>query len=137
MLPPRAGATHEPITVGVIALDDGTTQLLLVTFDMIGVGPAAAAGLYELLEREVGFGFPNVLLSCSHTHFAPGLQRADCKDLPVSPWHCLSVYLPLPPTHVHHAPHTCGLMTAWPGRGRLETSRTRGLWPTLRPSSLR
>ena len=72
----------EPITLGCIALDDGRSKLLLVCADMIGIKTEVAQGLYELLDREVGVGFPNVLLSCSHTHFAPGLMIAASEPIP-------------------------------------------------------
>ena len=79
---PVTGSVSEPITLGCIALDDGRSKLLLVCADMIGIKTEVAQGLYELLDREVGVGFPNVLLSCSHTHFAPGLMIAASEPIP-------------------------------------------------------
>ncbi|MEW6751265.1 MAG: neutral/alkaline non-lysosomal ceramidase N-terminal domain-containing protein [Candidatus Latescibacterota bacterium] len=64
----------EPISLGCLALDDGTARLLLVTCDMVGIEAGICQELYGLLEEEAGVGFPHVLLSCSHTHFAPALQ---------------------------------------------------------------
>ena len=73
----------EPITVSCLALDDGAgTRLLLVATDMIGIEGAATQELYRLMFKEVGIGFPNVLISCSHTHFAPGLHPAETEQEP-------------------------------------------------------
>jgi neutral ceramidase len=72
---------HEPLTVGCLALEDAEgTQLLIVTCDMIGIEATKTQELYKLLFDEVGVGFPHVLISCSHTHFAPGLHPAETEQ---------------------------------------------------------
>ena len=84
---PRSAATQttapsEPITLGCLCVDDGATRLLIVTADMAGISARVCSELYSLLDDAVGITFPHVLLSCSHTHFAPGLHPADCLPLP-------------------------------------------------------
>lgn len=64
----------EPIYLGCLALDDGEEQVLIVSVDMIGIESHVCAELYSLLEEETGIGYPHILFSCSHTHFAPALD---------------------------------------------------------------
>lgn len=78
----QSATPSEPITLGCLCLDDGTTRVLVVTADMVGMSAQVCSELYSLLDEAVAIRFPNVLLSCSHTHFAPALQPADCQPLP-------------------------------------------------------
>ena len=80
--PDDESAPHEPITLGVLCLSTDDTRVLIVTADMVGMSARVCSELYSLLDDAVGITFPNVLLSCSHTHFAPALQPADCQPLP-------------------------------------------------------
>jgi len=64
----------ERLQLGCLALDDGDTTLLIVTCDMIGIEVDVCQDLYALLEKETGIAYPNLLFSCSHTHFAPALH---------------------------------------------------------------
>ena len=80
--PSSPDAPSEPIVLGCLCLDDGAQRVLIVTADMVGISSSVCAELYSLLHEAVGITFPNVLLSCSHTHFAPALQVADCHPLP-------------------------------------------------------
>ena len=66
----------EPIALGCLALRHGAKTLLLVTIDMIGIPSHVCEQLYALLEREVGVAYPDVVVACSHTHFAPALHAA-------------------------------------------------------------
>jgi len=73
----RSLGVAEPISLGCLALRSGSETVLFVTCDMIGIRTDVCQGLYELLEDEVGLSFPNVMFSCSHTHFAPALHMTD------------------------------------------------------------
>lgn len=64
----------ERLQLGCLALDDGDTTLLIITCDMIGIEVDVCQELYALLEKETGVAYPQILLSCSHTHFAPALH---------------------------------------------------------------
>ena len=64
----------EPISLGCLAVSDGKTRVLVVTLDMIGVRADVCEDLYAFLERETGIGFPHIMISGSHTHFAPALH---------------------------------------------------------------
>ena len=70
----RSLGVAEPISVGCVAFRSGSETVMLVTCDMIGVRTDVCQSLYELIQRETGIGFPNVMISCSHTHFAPALH---------------------------------------------------------------
>jgi len=70
----KSDGVAEPISLGCLVLDDGEHRLLIVSCDMIGIESHVCEELYALLETEIGVGYPNVLLSCSHTHFAPALH---------------------------------------------------------------
>jgi hypothetical protein len=70
----KSDSVTEPICLGCLAVSDGERRILIVTCDLIGIQAHVCERLYALLLRETGIGYPNVLLSCSHTHFAPGLH---------------------------------------------------------------
>jgi len=70
----RSDGVNEPLVLGCLAIGDGSQTVLIVTCDLVGIQSHVCEGLYALLERETGIGYPNVLLACSHTHFAPGLH---------------------------------------------------------------
>ena len=70
----KSDGVVEPTSLGCLALDDGDNRLLIFSCDMIGIESHVCEELYALLETETGVGYPNILLSCSHTHFAPALH---------------------------------------------------------------
>ena len=67
---------REPLSLRCLAVDDGQETILLFCLDMIGVQQHVCRAWYELLERETGIGFPRILISATHTHFAPAVQAA-------------------------------------------------------------
>ncbi|MBT3380706.1 MAG: hypothetical protein HN742_15220 [Lentisphaerae bacterium] len=71
----KSHGVREPLSLGVLALKSGHETVLFITLDMIGVRVDVCDRLYEVLRRETGLGFPNVMISGSHTHFAPALHR--------------------------------------------------------------
>jgi len=64
----------EPISLGCLALENEGRKILIVTSDMIGIESRVCEELYDLLAEETGIDYPHILLSCSHTHFAPALH---------------------------------------------------------------
>ncbi len=64
----------EPLQLGCLAISDGQTTLLIVTCDMIGIHADIAQRLAAHLEDLTGVPADHVLISCSHTHFAPALH---------------------------------------------------------------
>ncbi len=76
----QSSGVLEPLSLGCLAVSDGNEKVLIVTLDMIGVRGNACEELYALLEEEVGIGFPNVMISGSHTHFAPAVHGMAFND---------------------------------------------------------
>ncbi len=64
----------EPLYLGALALNDGRQTVVFVTLDMIGVRGQVARQLLQVIEKSTGLGFPNIVLTASHTHFAPALH---------------------------------------------------------------
>ena len=76
----QSSGVLEPLSLGCLAVANGDNRVLIVTLDMIGVRGNACEALCELLEQEVGVGFPNVLITGSHTHFAPAIHGTAMND---------------------------------------------------------
>lgn len=70
-----SGGVREPLSIGCLAVSDGKKTVLLICIDSLGIEHNICAELLSLLEKEVGITYPDVLLSCSHTHFAPTLRN--------------------------------------------------------------
>jgi hypothetical protein len=64
----------EPLSLRCLALGQGERRLLIVAVDMVGIPHPVCRRWYDILERATGIGFPNILVSCTHTHFAPALH---------------------------------------------------------------
>lgn len=71
----RSRGVREPLSLGCLAVSDGTRRVVIVTLDMIGVRGYVCDELYALIAKETGVTYPDVLISGSHTHFAPALHR--------------------------------------------------------------
>ena len=69
----RADGIESPVEVGVLALEQDGRRVLLVTADMIGVFMDTARKIYAALEAKFGIAYPDIWLSCSHSHFCPAL----------------------------------------------------------------
>ena len=70
---PSAGVT-ERLALGCLAVSNGAKTVLLISCDFIGITTPVCNELYRLLQQEVGLTWPDVMLACSHTHWAPGLH---------------------------------------------------------------
>ena len=70
----KSSGVAEPIYLGCMAVGNDEKTVLVVTCDLLGIRSHVCEQLYDLLEHETGIGYPDVLLSCSHTHFAPVLH---------------------------------------------------------------
>lgn len=67
----KSTGVAEPVSIRALAVASENDSVVLVTCDAIGLRTRICDELHELIERETGVGFPNVLICCSHTHFAP------------------------------------------------------------------
>jgi hypothetical protein len=70
----KSDGVSEPIYLGCLAISNGDRIVLLISCDLIGIQSHVCEQFYDLIEQETGIGYPDVLFSCSHTHFAPALQ---------------------------------------------------------------
>ncbi len=76
----KSSGVREPLSLGCLAVTNSETRVLIFALDMIGVRADVCDELYALLERETGVGYPNILISGSHTHFAPALHGTNFTD---------------------------------------------------------
>ena len=76
---PSSGV-RESLSLGCLAASNGEDQILIFALDMIGVQSDVCEELYTLLKQETGVGYPNILISGSHTHFAPALHETTSSE---------------------------------------------------------
>ena len=70
----------EPVSLGCLAVSDGDARILMFMLDIIGVRYDVCEELYALLAKETGVGYPNIMISGSHTHFGPGIHETISRD---------------------------------------------------------
>ena len=68
----KTALVEEPVEVGVIALEQNAKKVLMITVDNIGIQVEDCREVTARLRKEFGIGGADVMISCSHTHFAPG-----------------------------------------------------------------
>lgn len=67
----RSTGVAEPLSLRCLAIGDEQKTILLITLDLIGLSTQMCTHIYDQLQRQVGIGFPDIMIACSHTHFAP------------------------------------------------------------------
>ena len=60
------------LETGVIALEQDGKRILLITSDLEGIHIDHCRMIYTKIQKDFGIGFPDLVISCSHTHFSPG-----------------------------------------------------------------
>ena len=65
---------EEPIEVGVIALEQNDVKSLILTVDGLGIQVPDMRKIYQKIAEVTGIDFPNIMVSSSHTHFAPNFN---------------------------------------------------------------
>jgi hypothetical protein len=63
--------THDPITARAVLLDNGTTRLLLVEADFVGLDQQRVLSLKEKIHTQFGIAPEQILIGIIHTHSAP------------------------------------------------------------------
>jgi neutral ceramidase len=76
---PSSGV-REPLSLSCLAINNGDIRILMFALDMIGVQAEVCNELYELLEKETGVAYPNIMISGSHTHFASAVHGTTSGD---------------------------------------------------------
>lgn len=62
---------HDPLYAKALVLDNGTTQVALVTVDVLGVQRSLVTTVRAAIAAQTGIPAANVLIACSHTHAGP------------------------------------------------------------------
>ena len=65
---------EESIEAGVIALEQDGKKTLIITVDNLGLKLNYCQKIYKEIAQAVDIDYPNILIACSHTHFAPGVN---------------------------------------------------------------
>ncbi|MBX3015071.1 MAG: neutral/alkaline non-lysosomal ceramidase N-terminal domain-containing protein [Caldilineaceae bacterium] len=66
-----ATGVHDPLYAKALVVDNGTTQVALLTLDVLGVHRAYVAQVRTAIAAATGIPAGNILLACSHTHAGP------------------------------------------------------------------
>jgi hypothetical protein len=67
-------AVSQPISIGCLSVSDGEKTVLIFTCDLLGIEAHNCATLYQEISTSTGINYPDILISCSHTHFAPNIN---------------------------------------------------------------
>lgn len=62
---------EDPIEVGVIALEQGSTRQIILTVDSLATAEADCQSIRREIEQRFDIAPQNVVIACSHSHFAP------------------------------------------------------------------
>ena len=63
---------EEPVEAGIIALEKDGKKTLIITVDSLGIEYESCKKITAVIAEKFGINVPDVIISCSHTHFAPG-----------------------------------------------------------------
>ena len=62
---------EDPIEVGVIALEQDSTRQIILTVDSLATAEADCQSIRREIEQRFDIAPQNVVIACSHSHFAP------------------------------------------------------------------
>jgi len=68
-------AKFDDLQLHGLALDDGSTKTLMMSFDLLGMDADLIRRMRSACAKELGVPDCNVLLSCTHTHGGPHVRR--------------------------------------------------------------
>lgn len=74
---PRAKHIHDELHARCLALDDGTTRLVFVVVDNVGVPREIFDAAKRMAHEATGLPVGNMLMSATHTHSAPSARGAN------------------------------------------------------------
>ena len=80
---------HDPLYAKALVLDNGTTQVALVTVDALGVHRSLVTKIRAAIAARTGIPATSVLIACSHTHSGPAtmfLQGCGAVDADYLQW---------------------------------------------------
>ena len=70
----KTAAVADRLETGVIALEQDGQRMLLITADMVGITVEECGRISGRIETDFGIGARELIVSCSHTHFAPAFS---------------------------------------------------------------
>src|SRR6266436_5511327 len=70
---------HDELHARCLVLDDGTTKLVLVVCDLLGIDRLVSDDARAALQRELGIPPDNVLIAATHTHSACSALGQDAR----------------------------------------------------------
>ena len=73
-------AKFDDLQLHGLALDDGRTKTLLMSFDLLGMDADIIGRMRSACAKELGVPDCNVLLTCTHTHGGPHTRRYAAKS---------------------------------------------------------
>lgn len=72
--PPPAAHVHDELHAKCLALDDGTTKIILIVVDIIGLNTNLTEEAKRVISEETGVPVGNIMISAIHTHSAVSAQ---------------------------------------------------------------
>lgn len=70
----KSTGISEPINIGCLAIGNRDKTVLIITCDLCSIPSYVCEELYTLLQQKTGIAYPDLLICCSHTHFASFLH---------------------------------------------------------------
>ncbi|MFC2076003.1 neutral/alkaline non-lysosomal ceramidase N-terminal domain-containing protein, partial [candidate division KSB1 bacterium] len=58
-----------------VCLSDGTTEIAIVSTDLVGVTTSVVASVRRLVENKIGIPGANIMIAATHTHFGPVVKE--------------------------------------------------------------
>ncbi|HEY8743283.1 MAG TPA: neutral/alkaline non-lysosomal ceramidase N-terminal domain-containing protein, partial [Chloroflexota bacterium] len=77
----RANGLHDDLYARALVIDDGATQVAIVSVDVIGVRSATTVAARHLIEHLCGIPGDNVLIAATHNHSGPLTREANAGGL--------------------------------------------------------
>ncbi len=76
---PEATHVHDDLHAKCLVLDDGTTKLVFIVADLLGVSQELTESAKEIIEAETGIPTSNIIISATHTHSATSVMGEGAK----------------------------------------------------------
>jgi neutral ceramidase len=75
-----ATGVHDELFASAVYFDDGATQAVLVSFDVLAMEKELIARLKGALHDTIGLALNNIFFSCTHTHEGPEVRERKFRD---------------------------------------------------------
>lgn len=72
----QSDAVSEPISIGCLSITHNKQTVLILTCDLLGIESQNCEIIYRKIQSATGIGFPQIMICCSHTHFAPTINTS-------------------------------------------------------------